>query len=90
MQNNKLISDEEAVALIKGIILSFMADIVDVEGLSTKTANTLRELAEELESTLNDLAMKYADIHQEAQVKKFLYLIETAEEWYLQSKDLEE
>ena len=90
MQNNKPIPDEEAVALIKGIILSFMADIVDVEGLSTKTANTLRELAEGLEPTLNDLAMKYADIHQEEQVTKFLYLIETVEEWYLQSKDLEE
>ena len=90
MQNNKPIPDEEAVALIKGIISPFMADIVDVEGLSTKTANTLRELAEELEPTLNDLAMKYADIHQEEQVTKFLYLIETVAEWYLQSKDLEE
>lgn len=89
MQNNKLISDEDVLTLIKAAIFVSNYEIFDSDKVSKGIKKDIAKISNKLDDSLDDLSGKYADKTDEEKATIFLTMLNTLEEWYLQSKDLE-
>ena len=90
MQNNKLISDEDVLTLIKAAIFASNYEIFDSDKVPKCIKMDISKISNKLDDSLNDISGKYADKTDEEKATIFLNMLNTVEEWYLQSKDLEE